>query len=132
MSIAVKIIDRETVGNSETVFKLHLVSETITIGDLIAERVRDEVRKFNKNPDAYITSLVMPNAIKNPSIVSKRKHRMPEIDPERHVRTAIESFNQGEFFLFVDHQQYLDIEDKVSLTQQSTVEFIRLIPLVGG
>ncbi len=132
MNLAVNIIDTNTSGKETKKFKLRLVSETMTVEELISRRVRAEVKKFNKEPDTHFLGLVPPTWAEKSLNSRKTKKSFPKMDAEKQVATAIESFKRNGFFLFVDNEQYENKDDNVTLTHNSTVEFIRLVQLTGG
>jgi len=51
---------------------------------------------------------------------------------ERQFEGAIKSFEANGFFLLVDGKQVESLEEELELTSTSKVQFIKLVPLVGG
>jgi len=45
---------------------------------------------------------------------------------------ALEAFSRNGFFLLVDDKQVTELDTKVELSEVSIVQFIKLVPLVGG
>lgn len=54
------------------------------------------------------------------------------INPEEEIRYACKAFRQRRFFISVNGEQPLELDEMVTLTENSTVLFVRLMPLVGG
>lgn len=55
-----------------------------------------------------------------------------EVDADDAVATALEAFGDGLFFCFVDDRQVATLEESVTVHADSTLLFVRLVPLVGG
>ena len=45
---------------------------------------------------------------------------------------ALESFQKNGFLILVDDKQVDDLNEKIVITETTTVGFIKLLPLVGG
>ena len=54
------------------------------------------------------------------------------IDPAVQVARAIKAFQSNGFLLFVDGNQLTDLDGLFDLAAEPEVEFIKLVPLVGG
>lgn len=54
------------------------------------------------------------------------------VNPEEAVSTAIQAFEDGLYFVFIDDVQQTELEDEVLLKARSNVLFVRLTALVGG
>lgn len=131
MSFAINIIDKETLGKEKNSFRIRLISETMTVEELIFERVSAEVEKFN-NKEKFFIGLVKPSGAEVRLNGPRKSKAFKKLDPEEQARAAIELFKQNGYFLFVDKNQFKNIDDIVTLKENSTVEFIQLIVLTGG
>jgi hypothetical protein len=54
------------------------------------------------------------------------------VDQEAAIDTALQAFEDGLYFVFVDGVQQTDLEHEVYLKSESRVTFIRLVALTGG
>jgi hypothetical protein len=54
------------------------------------------------------------------------------VDPETAIGAALQAFEDGLYFVFVDRVQQTDLEQEVYLKSESRVTFIRLVALTGG
>jgi hypothetical protein len=54
------------------------------------------------------------------------------VNPQEAVSTAIQAFEDGLYFVFIDDVQQTGLEDEVLLKTRSKVLFVRLTALVGG
>jgi hypothetical protein len=55
-----------------------------------------------------------------------------EANPEEAVRVALQGFEDGLYFVFVDGEQQRRLDDRVPLRAESRVSFLRLVALAGG
>ena len=54
------------------------------------------------------------------------------IDPEKQFDKAIESFYRNGFMVLVNDQQVDELEEEIEVSPDTTVTFLKLVPLVGG
>jgi len=55
-----------------------------------------------------------------------------EANPEEAVRVALQGFDDGLYFVFVDGVQQRRLDDPVPIRRESQVSFLRLVALAGG
>lgn len=55
-----------------------------------------------------------------------------EVDADLAVETALEAFGDGLYFVFIDGSQQSGLDAAVTLRENSTVTFVRLVALAGG
>jgi hypothetical protein len=55
-----------------------------------------------------------------------------EVDDDVAVAVALQAFEDGLYFVFLDGQQQEDLDAEVRLRPDSTLTFIRLVALAGG
>ena len=120
------IRDQTVMGKVTHEFELSFSTAIITVREVIAERVRKEVDDFIANKKSKGYSLVKPLEVE--LILNRNKVR--KMDPEKQVDIAIEAFQSNGFFMLVNDEQVVDLEHQVF--KESTVSFIKLVPLVGG
>jgi hypothetical protein len=128
-----RIIDETPTGQAlhEVTVELRLASERVTVRELIERRVRAEVERHNAAPTEYFKGLVQPTEAER-ELNGYRLREARRIDPEEQARLATESFARQGFLLLVDDDQIDDLADEVVLTPDTTVRFVKLVPLVGG
>lgn len=132
MALAVTLTDETTSGEVMGKTTLRLVSERITLRELITQRIREEVDKFNRQKAQNIFSgLVQPSDTEKTLNGYKiRKQRL--IDFDKQLDLAIKAFESNGFFVLLDDKQVEDLNNPLTLTEHSKVSFIKLVPLVGG
>ncbi len=134
MSTTLKIRDETTFSlgdDEERDFTLDVLEARITVRELIHARVANEVRDYNFSQPEYFRGLVQPtDAERSLNGFKIRKGR--RIDPEKQVELAIKAFYSNGFILLVNDRQVDELEDEIEIWPDTTVTFLKLVPLVGG
>ncbi|HRX84992.1 MAG TPA: hypothetical protein P5572_08240, partial [Phycisphaerae bacterium] len=55
-----------------------------------------------------------------------------QVDWQKQYEVALESFTRNGFLVLVNDRQVDRLDEVVELTRDTTVTFLRLVPLVGG
>ena len=134
MSITLKIRDETTFnlgGDEDRGFTLDVLEEHITVRELIRARVYREVRDYNLDQPEYSHGLVQPSDAERSLNGFKMRSRR-RIDPERQFELAKRAFYTNGFILLVDDRQVDELEDEIEIGPDTTVTFLKLVPLVGG
>ena len=120
-----------SLGKTEHTFIVHVSGETIRVGELIRQRVYQEVEEFNNRQPAVFRMLVQPNDTER--TLNGFKFPKPRlVDPETQYEKAIEAFQGNGFIILVDDHQVESLETEVPLYPETSVTFLKLVPLVGG
>ncbi len=134
MSTTLKIRDETTfsLGSDEDRdFTLDVLADHVTVRELIRARVANEVRDYNLSQPEYFRGLVQPtDAEKSLNGFKIRKGR--RIDPEKQFELVIKAFYSNGFILLVNDRQVDELEDEIEIRPDTTVTFLKLLPLVGG
>jgi hypothetical protein len=131
MATTITIHDETITGNSVGEFPLELLTERITVRELIRSRVYQEVEDYNRREPEYFRGLIQPtDAEQTLNGYKIRKARL--IDWKTQFAKAVEAFERNQFFVLVDHKQAENLEDEVTITPTAKVTFVKLVPLVGG
>jgi hypothetical protein len=134
MTLALKIIDQIPGVPSLLTRQLRLASERITLRELITRRIDDEVTALNAGSDSDsdepIMPLVMPTEWE--ARLNARPSKPRTIDAARQLATAIEAFERTRILIVVDRRQVMDLDEPLSVSADTEVRFIKLVPLVGG
>ncbi len=149
MAALLKLVD-EHFGAGETARKpameLRLVSEKVTVRDIISRRVADEVEAVNAERLSYAIrheqtrSFLIPiekGSVEDqlkPSLLDRIKKRPNQnlLDANKEIKRAIEAFESRRFLLLFDDRQIEDLDYEIPLMPDSEVVFLRLSPLKGG
>jgi len=109
----------------------------LTLQDLITRIVQVEVEGFETRQEARRLERVL-SAVQIAEGVAQGKVEMggqeleQAVDIEAAIQTALQAFEDGLYYVFVDEVQYESLEDEVMLKADSQVLFLRLVALVGG
>ena len=134
MSTTLKIKDETTFslgGDDDRDFTLDVPDEKISVQELIRARVYREVHDYNLHQPEYFQGLVQPSEAER-SLNGFRMRRRRKIDPERQFELAKRAFYSNGFILLVDDRQVDELEDEIEIRPDTTVTFLKLVPLVGG
>jgi hypothetical protein len=134
MSTTLKIRDETTFnlgGDEDRGFTLDVPQERITVRQLIRARVYREVRDYNLDQPEYFHGLVQPSDAER-SLNGFKMRMRRSIDPERQFELAKKAFYSNGFILLVDDRQVDELEEEIEIRPDTTVTFLKLVPLVGG
>ena len=123
---------------------LDVLEETLTVGELIARTVEEQVRDLTLTrrldveqtrdipdrqymTDADIRTQAARGAVKMPVHTDSR-----QIDVDEAVRKAKIAFERGVVLIVVDGVQAESLDQALHLHATSRANFVRLTPLVGG
>ena len=110
---------------------LEFASDSVSIKEIITERVLQEVETYNQKLPQYFNGLIEPTDAEKTINGYKLKPKKV-IDGEKQVYIALNAFQKNGFFVLVDNLQAENLEQIVQLKQNTNISFIKLIPLVGG
>jgi hypothetical protein len=112
-------------------------SSPATLRDLIARTVRHEVDAFRGRQldNRFLRALSREQieaAVEIGAVRSGGVDLEQELDVDDAVSTALQAFEDGLYYVFVDRAQCHSLDEQVQLTENSAVLFLRLVPLAGG
>ena len=134
MSTTLKIRDETTFSlrrDDDRDFTLDVPEARITVLDLIRARVYWEVHEYNLDQPEYFQGLVQPSDAER-SLNGIKMRRRRRIDPEKQFELAKRAFYSNGFILLVDDRQVDELEEEIDIRPETTVTFLKLLPLVGG
>ena len=131
----VTITDQTTGGKTTGELTLDILTEKITVRELIRSRVYQEVQDFNRKQASGggrdFQGLVQPTEAEV-TLNGYKLKKAREIDWKKQYEKACAAFEGNGFLILGDEKQVEDLEEEVTLTARSTVTFLKLVPLVGG
>jgi hypothetical protein len=131
MPVTVRVSD-ELVPGAPSPEKLVIVCEAQTsVRELIRNRIREEVERYNQALPEVFCGLVQPEDSERILNGFRMKGRRP-LDWQAQFQRACSSFDRNGFILVVDGRQATDLDERIQLHADSEVQFIKLVPLVGG
>ena len=131
MSATVSIRDESTAGQPWPEWSLEILTERVTVRELIRSRVYQEVQDFNIKQPQRFRGLVQPtNADTTPGGFQLRTPRL--IDWKSQFEKAITAFNKHQVLILLNDRQVESLDEEIEVKPGTTVTFLRLALLVGG
>ena len=125
-----------TPGGEDHVFELEFPTESITVRELIRERVYQEVKDYNRSArstmDGPYRGLVQPIDAERKLNPGRRAKPRKEADWKKQLDIAIEAFKRCRFVVLVGGRQAESLDETITIERGTEVTFLRLVPLVGG
>jgi len=110
---------------------LEFLDETVTAQEIIRRRIYQEVQDYNLKKDDVFMGLVQPTdteiLLNGFKVKENRK-----LDWEAQYAKALEAFKGNGFIMLVNDKQVESLEDIVELKTGTQINFLKLVPLVGG
>ncbi|MFM9908827.1 MAG: hypothetical protein ACKVOW_05745 [Chitinophagaceae bacterium] len=129
MNIIIK--DETFAGKILQEISLEFKTDTVSVKDIIIERVTSEVNNYNTKLPQYFNGLIEPTDAEKTLNGYKLKEKKI-IDVEKQIYTALDAFQKNAFFILIDTIQSESLEQMVTLNKNTIVSFIKLTPLIGG
>ena len=131
MPISLRIWDEIIPGQRSFARALIVQQSRMTARDLIGSRVRQEVERYNQSLPEVFCGLVQPEESEQILNGFRLKTKRP-LDWEVQFQRACGSFERNGFLLLIDGQQVVELDQHIDLKTDSEVQFVKLVPLVGG
>lgn len=109
---------------------------TLTLRDLLTLLVVREVEAFHeRQEERRLAQVLSPAAIAQGTARGKidpgERDPGPPVDVAA-VATALQAFEDGFYFVFIDDVQHQSLDETVTVGDDSRLLFVRLTPLAGG
>lgn len=111
--------------------RLSVESPTTTLRQLLRARVETEVARYNADLPELFVGLVQPEESEQLLNGYRLHHRRP-LDVERQFQRACDSFAHNGFLVLLNNQQLMDLDEVVDLGPEPDLQFLKLVPLIGG
>lgn len=121
----VQIKDESPTGKILRHFNIELENPNLTLREIILHRVAFEVEKYNSGLEDGNQHLIS----KNPK---PEDPQVKNIDVEMQQYLALNAFQQNNFFVLIDDMQCDSLDQYYQIKPDTTISFIKLVPLVGG
>ena len=129
MSITVTMSDGSLSGTITQRFNISIPSYTTTARQLIEQRITQQITLLKDGKKSSHANSVM---IPTPKEMALNSHQFANIDVQAQCQQAIHVFSHNGFFLLVDDHQITELDTEFQVSELSTIQFIKLVPLVGG
>jgi hypothetical protein len=132
MAGAVLTIRDELVsGHAMHEWMMQVLSERLTVRELIRGRVYQEVQDYNLQKGLIFRGLVQPEDAEKTLNGWKLKKRR-QLDWQRQFDKALQAFESRQILILVGERQAESLDEEFAFGPSSVVTFLRLVPLVGG
>jgi hypothetical protein len=132
MSVVLKTVDQVLGSPLAEGPQLSFQVGRVTARDIVRERVRLEVERYNSNaPEWSFVSLVAPAKEERELNGARSAQRRP-LDAERQIEVAIEVVRKRRVIILFNGVQVNDLDAPLLVTPISEARFLKLVPLVGG
>jgi hypothetical protein len=103
----------------------------ITLRELLRSRVAREVQSYNTNRPEIFHGLVQPEESER-ILNGYRLHRARPLDADQQYERALRAFQANAFVVLAGGRQIESLDEEIDLETAGEVEFLKLVPLVGG
>jgi hypothetical protein len=110
---------------------LEVLTERLTVRELIRSRVYQEVQDHNRQQSAEFRGLVQPEGSERTLNGWRLKQARP-IDWKQQFDKALEAFEGNRVLILINDRQAEGLDEEFEVRPDTTVTFLRLTPLVGG
>lgn len=131
MPATLTVRDETSSGDAIHEFVLEVLTERITVRELIRSRVYQEVQDYNLRQPQVFHGLVQPTDAER-HLNGYRIKKPRQLDWKRQFEKAVEAFEGNQVLILVDDKQADSLEEEIVVQPETRVSFLRLTPLVGG
>ena len=135
MWVETKVTGQRRRGDQATT--IDVLAGELTLSELIRSVVESEVEGFRQRQlDRQLLQVLTNEQIAAGAAVGKITSGGSELDQEVDLdeakATAIQAFEDGFYFVFVNGEQIEALNETVTVDDATTMLFVRLTPLAGG
>lgn len=131
MPLSIQVWDQAIPGRRSLAGAVTIPQARTTVRELIRNRVRQEVERHNASQPDVFRGLVQPEESEQ-ILNGFRMKAVRTLEWESQFERACASFERNGFLLLVDGLQVVGLDEGLDLSPGSEVEFVKLVPLVGG
>ncbi len=134
MPATLTVRDETPAGGVSDEWSLEFLNDTITVRELIRERVYQEVQDHNVRqhaPGPY-RGLVQPEGYEQLLNGPKPGAKPRQIDWKKQFDKAVEAFDRNQVLILIDDRQAESLDQTFTIGPKTSVTFLRLTLLVGG
>jgi hypothetical protein len=129
--LTIRMFDAPLHGERSAAGGILLEEGPATLRDVIRGRLQQEVERYNKALPETFQGLVQPDESEQALNGFRMKTKRP-LDWEVQCRRAYSSFEKNGFLVLVDGKQVTELDSRIDIHGDSEIDFIKLVPLVGG
>jgi hypothetical protein len=126
----VRIVDSQP-GSRPEAHNWEFELPKITLRELLRSRVAREVESYNTNRPEIFQGLVQPEESER-ILNGYRLQRERPLDAQQQYERALRAFQANAFVVLAGGRQIESLDEEIDLETAGEVEFLKLVPLVGG
>jgi chromosome condensin MukBEF complex kleisin-like MukF subunit len=131
MPATLTIRDETVGGELPREWVMDILTERLTVRELIRSRVYQEVQDYNQKQGQTFLGLVQPDeAEKTLNGWKLKKPRL--LDWKRQFELALAAFERSQILILINDRQAESLDQEFVIEPATTVTFLRLTMLVGG
>lgn len=127
----IELQKQSTFGVIERYIHLQLESQQVTLANLFRQQIQARLLAWQCQHQVNVADHQLDQYEKSLN-VQQSSAWFEQLDIEQQVEQAITLFKKQQFLVLVDDQQIQNLEQNFAVRKYSVIQFIRLIPLVGG
>jgi len=131
MPVTIHIWDEVIPGQRSSSDAVTVQQSDTTAREIIRSRVQQEVERHNQSLPEVFHGLVQPEESEQILNGYRMRTKRP-LDWEVQVERTCSSFERNGFLVLVDGRQVCELDERIDLRPESEVQFVKLVPLVGG
>jgi hypothetical protein len=131
MSATLTIRDETLSGESLSEWALEVLTERLTVRELIRGRVYQEVQDFNRKRADVFRGFIQPEGAEKALNGWKLKNPR-ELDWKKQFDRGLEAFEKSQVLILINDRQAESLDEEFDVGPDTRVTFLRLMPLVGG
>jgi len=125
------IRDETLSGEPLREWALQVLTERLTVRELIRSRVYQEVQDHNARRGDVFQGLIQPEEAER-ALNGWKLKKNRSLDWKRQFDRAVEAFEKSQILILVNDRQAESLDEEFIIEPQTTVTFLRLTLLVGG
>ncbi|GCF07979.1 hypothetical protein [Dictyobacter arantiisoli] len=119
--------DASLQGQQQSPWQMDIFEEQSTLREILRSRIYQEVSEYNAQKRSQSLCLITLMPVDPP-----QADAAPPVDWQTHYERAIEAFKKRRYLVLINGRQMTKLDAPVHLTDQTTITFLKLIPLIGG
>jgi hypothetical protein len=131
MSVTLTIRDATTSGRPLHEWALELLTERMSLRELIRSRVYQEVQDYNQSQPDRFRGLIQPSEAEQ-TLNGGTPPKKRQIDWKVQFAKATEAFERNQILILCNDKQVESLDEEIEVQPGTCVTFLKLTMLVGG
>jgi len=131
MSATLTIRDATTGGPPLHEWALEVLTERMSVRELIRARVYQEVQDYNQSQPDRFRGLIQPSEAEQ-ALNGGKSPKKRQIDWKVQFAKATEAFERNQILILYNDKQVESLDEEIEIRPGTSVTFLKLTLLVGG